>query len=90
MTPKESNLARQHAFRARKQSAGLEEVRGLWLPKHLHGAAKAAFDPTGTAAYIRMRDGQVAATREIAQNVLADFDADGNVLGVEVLNVWQP
>ena len=40
MTPKESNLARQLAFRARQQAAGLDEVRGIWLPKELHRELK--------------------------------------------------
>ena len=40
MTPKESNLARQLAYRARQQAAGLDEVRGIWLPKELHRQLK--------------------------------------------------
>jgi len=40
MTLKESNLARQIAFRARRQAAGLDEVRGIWLPKELHRQLK--------------------------------------------------
>jgi hypothetical protein len=40
MTPKESNLARQHAFRNRRLALGLDEVRGIWLPKELHRQLK--------------------------------------------------
>ena len=40
MTPKESNLARQLAFRARRHESGLDEVRGIWLPKELHRQLK--------------------------------------------------
>ena len=40
MTLKESNLARQIAFRARQRAYGLDEVRGIWLPKELHRQLK--------------------------------------------------
>ena len=40
MTPKEANLARQHAFRNRRLALGLDEVRGIWLPKELHRQLK--------------------------------------------------
>jgi hypothetical protein len=40
MTPKEANLARQHAFRNRRLAMGLDEVRGIWLPKELHQELK--------------------------------------------------
>jgi hypothetical protein len=36
MTLKEVNLARQHAFRNGRLALGLDEVRGIWLPKELH------------------------------------------------------
>lgn len=45
---------------------------------------------TGTgrllSAYLRVREGRSVAVREYADgNVFADFDKDGNLLGIEVL-----
>ncbi len=38
------------------------------------------------AVYLRVRDGKLAKTKEIKSGVVnADYDADGNLLGVEVL-----
>lgn len=46
-------------------------------------------DETGrlTAAYLRVRQGQVAETREVMEGkVFADYDASGALLGVEFLS----
>ena len=43
-------------------------------------------DGTIEAVYIHVREGKVATTREIeGDTLLADYDADGNVLGIEIL-----
>jgi uncharacterized protein YuzE len=43
-------------------------------------------DGTIEAAYIKLADGKVAKTTEISQDVaLADYDAAGNLLGIEIL-----
>jgi uncharacterized protein YuzE len=43
-------------------------------------------DGTLEAAYIRFRMGDVATTKELEEDTLiADYDADGNLLGVEIL-----
>jgi len=43
-------------------------------------------DGTVEAVYIRLRDGKVAKTREIIEDVLlADYDPRGELLGVEIL-----
>ena len=45
-------------------------------------------DTEATAAYIRLRDGKIARTgpyRSGKSLVMLDFDADGNVLGIEVV-----
>ena len=43
------------------------------------------FDPEADAVYIYLGEGEVAETEEVAPNVMLDFDADGRVVGVEVL-----
>ena len=45
-------------------------------------------DTEATAAYIRLRDGKIARTEPYGSGkslVMLDFDADGNVLGIEVV-----
>lgn len=38
------------------------------------------------AAYVRVREGKVAETREISDGIaFADYDADGSLLGIELL-----
>jgi uncharacterized protein YuzE len=38
------------------------------------------------AAYLRLREGEVAETREIQEGVVnADYDSDGRLLGIELL-----
>lgn len=48
------------------------------------------YDLEAGALYIRVADGKVARTRELDGNTLADVDADGNVLGVEVVSAAYP
>ena len=47
------------------------------------------FDPEGGALYVRVRDGEVAETLEMAEpgfGAYLDIDREGNVLGVEFLS----
>ncbi len=47
-----------------------------------------SFDPEVQASYIRLGvTGSVARTTELDDRVMVDFDADGTVLGVEILGV---
>lgn len=47
---------------------------------------KRTYDPEADAAYFRLADGKVHDSEEVADDVVLDFDAEGRVLGVEVLN----
>jgi len=42
-------------------------------------------DLTANAAYLTLRDGVVASTREVAHGVNVDFDEFSAVIGIEVL-----
>lgn len=44
------------------------------------------YDPDSGAAYIRLRQGSVARTDEIAPGVLVDFADDGRPVGIELLD----
>jgi hypothetical protein len=47
-----------------------------------------SFDDKGNpvAAYLRIREGKVAVTKEVSEGVaFADFGADGRLLGIELL-----
>ncbi len=48
---------------------------------------KIEYDPKADAMYIRLAAGQVADSDEVRPGVVLDFDADGRVLGVELLDV---
>jgi len=45
------------------------------------------YDPEADAAYVRLADTKVVAqTVEFDKDIQADLDADGNVVGIEILN----
>jgi len=44
-------------------------------------------DEEADAAYVRLGAGSVARTEEIADGILIDLDADGELVGVEVLDL---
>ena len=48
---------------------------------------KIEYDQQADAMYIRLRTGAVAESEEIRPGVVFDYDADGKVLGIEMLDV---
>ncbi len=48
---------------------------------------KLEFDPTADAAYFEISDADVAETREIEPGIHADYDAEGHLVGIEVLSI---
>lgn len=48
---------------------------------------KIEYDPKADAMYIRLAAGQVADSDEVRPGVVLDFDAEGRVLGIEMLDV---
>lgn len=44
------------------------------------------YDPQADAMYIRLRQGEVADSDEIRDGVVVDYDASGEVLGIELLS----
>ena len=47
---------------------------------------KMTYDPQADAAYIALVEGAVTESEEVAPGIVLDFDAEGRVLGIEVLN----
>ena len=47
---------------------------------------KMSYDPQIDAAYIRLADGLAIEGQEVAPGIVLDFDAEGRVLGIEVLH----
>ena len=45
------------------------------------------YDPEADALYLRLKEGRVSETVEIAENVFVDLDAGGEPLGIEILFV---
>ena len=47
------------------------------------------YDPEADAAYLRLAPESiaVAATREVSPGIILDLDAEGRLVGIEVLNV---
>jgi uncharacterized protein YuzE len=48
---------------------------------------KIEYDQQADAMYIRLRAGDVAESEEVRPGVVLDFDAQGQVLGIEMLVV---
>ncbi len=48
---------------------------------------KLEFDPTADAAYFEISSAPVVTTREIEAGVMGDYDAEGHLVGIEVLSV---
>ena len=40
------------------------------------------------ASYVTLRKGETVRTGKIAEGVKTDYDADGNLLGIEVIELW--
>ena len=45
-----------------------------------------SFDADAGVAYVEVKEGDVAKTKEIAPEVFADFDKKGDLLGIEFLD----
>ncbi len=50
---------------------------------------KIEYDQQADAMYIRLRAGVVAESDEVRPGLVLDFDAQGRVLGIEMLDVSQ-
>ena len=48
---------------------------------------KLEFDPTADAAYFEIAPSEVETTKEIESGIIADYDADGHLVGIEILSV---
>jgi uncharacterized protein YuzE len=48
---------------------------------------KIEFDSQADAAYIELMEGEVARTQAIQAGVIADFDEQGRLLGLEILHI---
>ena len=48
---------------------------------------KLEFDPKADAAYFEISSAQVERTEEIEPGINADYDAEGRLVGIEVLSV---
>ena len=48
---------------------------------------KIEYDQQADAMYIRLRAGDVAESEDVRPGVVLDFDTQGQVLGIEMLNV---
>ncbi len=48
---------------------------------------KVTIDPSVNAVYLELRAGAVKESEEVAPSVVLDFDAEDNVVGIELLDV---
>jgi len=48
---------------------------------------KFEFDPIADAAYLEISDKEVESTRQIEPGIMADYDADGHIVGIEILAI---
>ena len=54
-------------------------IEGPSAPLSIH------FDETRTIMYVRMSHADIASTKELPDEVLADYDGEGNLVGFEVI-----
>jgi len=47
---------------------------------------KITFDKEADAVYIEFRNGNFASNKKIDEDIIIDFDGDGNILGIEIIN----
>lgn len=47
---------------------------------------KTSYDPAVDALYIRLVEIAIESSQEVAPNVILDFDAEGRVVGLELLH----
>jgi len=48
---------------------------------------KLEFDPVADAAYFEISAAEIETTKEIEPGIVADYDADGHIVGIEVLSL---
>ena len=48
---------------------------------------KIEFDPQTDAAYLELTDAEVEQSREIESGIIMDYDAEGQIVGIEILHV---
>jgi uncharacterized protein YuzE len=48
---------------------------------------KLEFDPAADAAYFEIAPAAVETTKEIEPGTIADYDAEGHLVGIEILSV---
>ena len=47
------------------------------------------YDPKADAAYIRLAEKEVTDSDEVAPGIVLDYDSQGNVIGIEILDAAQ-
>ena len=50
---------------------------------------KLEFDPAADAAYFEISSAEIATTQELEPGIIADYDAAGHLVGLEILRVSQ-
>jgi len=48
---------------------------------------KLEFDPIADAAYLEISDADIERTQQIEPGIIADYDADGHIVGIEILSI---
>jgi uncharacterized protein YuzE len=48
---------------------------------------KFEFDPQADAVYLELTDAEVEESREIQPGIIMDYDAEGRIVGIEILYV---
>jgi uncharacterized protein YuzE len=47
----------------------------------------ATYDPEADAAYLRVGEGRIARTEEVAPGIVLDLTAEGGLVGIELIDV---
>ncbi len=45
------------------------------------------YDCTSNAVYIKLKEGKIASSDEVAPGIIVDYDVEGEVVGIEILRL---
>ena len=48
---------------------------------------KLEFDPQADAAYLEISDAEIETTKQLKPGIIVDYDAQGQIVGIEVLSI---
>lgn len=70
-----------------EEADGIVVISVIWPAATENGDMKLEYDAQADAIYIRLKETDIATTREVEDNLVIDLDSDGKMVGIELLFV---